>query len=158
MSNETSIAAIASAYEKATADFLRVVGALEESDLDKNDGEGWTPRQVVHHLADSEAQSYARLRRLVAEPGSTIQGYDESKWAESAILGYKELPIELSLNVFKAVRASSLMIIRRLTPEQLNNSGEHTESGHYTIQSWVKSYTNHPVDHGQQITKAISQP
>jgi hypothetical protein len=157
MNTETSIAAIASAYEKATADFLRIVAGLEESDLDKNDGEGWTPRQVVHHLADSEAQSYARLRRLVAEPGTIIQGYDEGKWAESETLGYKELPIELSLAVFRAVRASSLMILRRLTPDQLNNTGEHTESGTITIHTWINSYTNHPVDHGQQITKAISQ-
>jgi hypothetical protein len=152
-----TIAAFAADYEKATSDFLRIAEALQESDLDKSDGEGWTPRQVVHHLADSEAQSYARLRRLVAEPGSTIQGYDEGKWAESATLGYRDLPIELSLNVFRAVRASSLMILRRLTPEQLKNSGTHTESGEYSIESWVKSYTNHPTDHAQQIIKALNK-
>ena len=152
-----SIAALAADYEKATNDFLRIVDALEESDLDKNDGEGWTPRQVVHHLADSEAQSYARLRRLVAEPGSTIQGYDEGLWAESATLGYRELPIELSLNVFRAVRAASLMILRRLTPEQLKNAGVHTESGPYSVESWVKSYTNHPTDHAQQILRATGK-
>jgi hypothetical protein len=34
----------------------------------------WSARQCIHHMADSEAQSYARLRRLVAEPeGSIIQ-------------------------------------------------------------------------------------
>lgn len=36
-------------------------------------------RQVIHHVADSATQSYARLRRLLAEPlGSIIQGDDES--------------------------------------------------------------------------------
>ncbi len=152
-----SIAALAANYEKATNDFFRIVESLEESDLDKSDGEGWTPRQVVHHLADSEAQSYARLRRLVAEPGSDIQGYDEGKWAESPTLGYRDLPIEISLNVLRAVRASSLMILRRLTPEQLQNSGNHTESGPFSIEKWVASYTNHPVDHAQQILKAIGK-
>ena len=152
-----TIAAFAADYEKATNDFLRIVEALQEGDLDKSDGEGWTPRQVVHHLADSEAQSYARLRRLVAEPGSMIQGYDEGKWAESATLGYRDLPIEISLNVFRAVRASSLMILRRLTLEQLKNSGTHTESGEYSVESWVKSYTNHPTDHAQQIIKALNK-
>ena len=152
-----TIAALAANYEKATNDLLRIIDSLEESDLDKSDGEGWTPRQVIHHLADSEAQSYARLRRLVAEPGSTIQGYDEGKWAENSVLGYKELPVELSINVFRSVRAASLMILRRLSEEQLQNSGTHTESGPYSIQSWVNSYTNHPTDHGQQITKAIGR-
>jgi hypothetical protein len=152
-----TIAALAANYEKATNDFLRIVDSLDDSDLDKNDGEGWTPRQVIHHLADSEAQSYARLRRLVAEPGSTIQGYDEGKWAENAVLGYRELPVELSINVFRSVRAASLMILRRLSEEQLNNSGTHTESGPYSIQNWVNSYTNHPTDHAQQITKALGK-
>ena len=152
-----TIAALAANYEKATNDFFRLIESLEESDLDKNDGEGWTPRQVIHHLADSEAQSYARLRRLVAEPGTTIQGYDEGKWAENAVLGYRELPVEISINVLRSVRAASLMILRRLSEEQLQNSGTHTESGEYTIQKWVDSYTNHPVDHGQQITKALNK-
>jgi hypothetical protein len=152
-----TIAALAANYEKATNDFFRLIDGLEESDLDKNDGEGWTPRQVIHHLADSEAQSYARLRRLVAEPGTTIQGYDEGKWAENPILGYQELPVEISINVLRSVRAASLMILRRLSEEQLQNSGTHTESGEYTIQKWVDSYTNHPVDHGQQITKALGR-
>ena len=152
-----TIASIASEYENATNEFLKIVAGLQEGDLDKSDGEGWTPRQVVHHLADSEAQSYARLRRLVAEPGSVIQGYDEGAWAESATLGYKELPIEISLNVFRAVRAGSLMILRRLTPEQLENFGEHTESGRFTIEKWIKGYTNHPTDHAQQILKALGK-
>ena len=152
-----TIAALAANYEKATNDFFRLIDGLEESDLDKNDGEGWTPRQVIHHLADSEAQSYARLRRLVAEPGTTIQGYDEGKWAENPVLGYQELPVEISINVLRSVRAASLMILRRLSEEQLQNSGTHTESGEYSIQKWVDSYTNHPVDHGQQITKALGR-
>lgn len=152
-----TIAALAANYEKATNDFFRLIEGLQDGDLDKNDGEGWTPRQVIHHLADSEAQSYARLRRLVAEPGTTIQGYDEGKWAENPVLGYRELPVEISINVLRSVRAASLMILRRLSEDQLMNSGTHTESGEYTIQKWVDSYTNHPVDHGQQITKALGR-
>jgi hypothetical protein len=152
-----TIAALAAAYEAATNEFFRIIDGIKESDLDKNDGEGWTPRQVVHHLADSEAQSYARLRRLVAEPGSVIQGYDEGKWAESATLGYRELPIQISLDVLRAVRASSLLILSRLTEDQLQNSGEHSESGTFTIERWVKAYTNHPTDHAQQVLKAMGK-
>jgi len=66
---------------------------------------------VIHHVADSEAQSYARLRRLIAEPGIQIQGYDESAWGENETLGYKDLPTALSFDVFRGVRASSLEII-----------------------------------------------
>jgi len=150
MSN-SEIAQLASEYEAATNYFLDAVKKLNSADLDKPKSDGWNARQVIHHLADSESQSCARLRRLIAEPGSMIQGYDENKWAESTTLGYKELPIESSLALFKASRASSLEIIKRLSTEQLSNAGVHSESGPYDVRKWLKTYTNHPKDHAAQL-------
>ena len=138
-------------YAQATAEFLNVANELTESQLDASHSGGWSARQVIHHVADSEAQSYARLRRLIAEPGTQIQGYDEASWGENETLGYKDLPIAHSLEVFKAVRASSLEIIKRLTPAQLDNSGTHSESGEYTIKTWLETYINHPLEHAAQI-------
>ena len=143
--------AFASQYENATREFLNTVQELSDADLDVSNSGAWTARQVIHHVADSEAQSYARLRRLIAEPGTQIQGYDEGGWGENETLGYKDLPIEPSLAVFKAVRASSLEIIKRLSEPQLENSGIHTESGEYTIKTWLETYINHPLEHAAQI-------
>ena len=108
------------AYEAATRAFEAQVAALDRSALDLKHPEGWSPRQVIHHLADSEAQSYARLRRLVAEPlGSIIQGYDEGLWAAHPALGYERDPIETPLAVFAAVRAGSLAVLRHLDDSDL---------------------------------------
>jgi hypothetical protein len=142
---------IATEYEEATNIFLKAFEQLSPADLDKPKKDGWNPRQVIHHLADSESQSCARLKRLIAEPGSVIQGYDENKWADALTLGYKELPIENSLALFKASRAVSVEIIKRLTVEQLSNAGIHTESGAYDVRKWLKSYINHPKDHAKQL-------
>jgi hypothetical protein len=106
-------------------------------------------------MADSEAQSYARLRRLIAEPGTQIQSYDESGWGENETLGYKDLPIAQSLEVFKAVRASSLVVIKRLKVNQLDNSGIHTEKGEYTLKKWLETYSKHPLDHAAQIQAGL---
>ena len=94
--------AAAQRYEEATAQFLEVVSQLSDSQLDASSDGSWSARQVIHHVADSEAQSYARLRRLIAEPGTQIQGYDEAGWGENETLGYKDLPIAQSLEVFRA--------------------------------------------------------
>ena len=142
---------LAAEYEPATNVFLEAFKKVNLADLDKPKKDGWNARQVIHHLADSESQSCARLKRLVAEPGSTIQGYDENKWADALTLGYKELPIENSLALFKASRAVSVEIIKRLTIEQLSNAGIHTESGAYDVRKWLKSYINHPKDHAKQL-------
>ena len=142
---------VAKDYEAATNKFLDAVASFPKSDLDKAKKDGWNARQIIHHLADSESQSCARLRRLIAEPGTTIQGYDENKWATSAVLGYTELPIESSLALFKASREASLTIIKRLTPELLSNSGIHTESGEYSVKKWIDGYTRHPQEHAEQL-------
>lgn len=141
----------ADSYAQATTEFLSVANQLSQGELDASNGGGWTARQVIHHVADSEAQSYARLRRLIAEPGTQIQGYDEAGWGENETLGYKDQPITHSLEVFRAVRGSSLELIKRLKPEQLNNSGIHSESGEYTIKKWLETYINHPLEHAAQI-------
>jgi hypothetical protein len=143
--------AAAQRYEEATAHFLEIVSQLSDSQLDASSNGSWSARQIIHHVADSEAQSYARLRRLIAEPGTQIQGYDEAGWGENETLGYKDLPIAQSLDVFRAVRASSLEIIKRVKPDQLNNSGTHSESGEYTLKTWLETYISHPLEHAAQI-------
>ena len=146
---------LAEKYKKATQDFLNLVTQISPNQLDKADKEGWTPRQVIHHLADSEAQSYSRLRRLIAEPGSLIQGYDENKWAESSKLGYKSEDVQSSLEVFKAVRQASYELIKRLSEKDLEIEGTHSESGAYSVGKWIKTYTNHPLDHANQIREQL---
>ena len=143
------------AYESATQYFLNLARGVTPELLDVHHENGWSARQIIHHMSDSEAQSYARLRRLVAEPeGSVIQGYDEGAWAECEKLGYKDAPVENSIAVFAAVRAGSLDVIKRLEESDLAKSGEHTESGKFTIEKWLTGYTNHPKDHGDQLIRA----
>jgi hypothetical protein len=149
------ISNFASDYEASTRQFLELVQTLTEADLDRSDAEGWTPRQVIHHLADSEAQSYARLRRLIAEPGTTIQGYDEGKWAANSTLGYSEADVTAAIAVFTAVRNASYQLILRLSEAELENSGTHSESGEYSVRTWLDTYTNHPKDHAQQIREQL---
>ena len=142
-------------YAQATAEFLSVANQLSDAELDVAIPGSWSARQIIHHVADSEAQSYARLRRLISEPGTQIQGYDEAGWGENQTLGYKILPIAQSLDVFKAVRASSLEVIKRLNPEQLDNSCTHSESGEYTVMTWLETYISHPLEHATQIKSGL---
>ena len=57
--------------------FHQVASAVEgasEADLDRHGPTGWSARQVVHHLADSETMAATRVRRLVADDDPVIQG------------------------------------------------------------------------------------
>jgi len=144
-------------YEESTAEFLREVDRVTDENIDRHVAGGWSARQIIHHVADSEAQSYARLRRLLAEPlGSIIQGYDEAAWAECELLGYRELPVQNSLMVFTAVRNASLDLVKRLAPGDLERYGEHTEAGRYSVATWLEAYTRHPREHAAQLVEALT--
>jgi DinB superfamily len=145
----------AAAYESSTQFFLNLARGVTPELLDVHHENGWSARQIIHHVADSEAQSYVRIRRLVAEPeGSVIQGYDEGVWAECEKLGYKDAPVENSIAVYAAVRAGSLDVLKRLEESDLLKFGEHSESGKFTIEKWLINYTKHPLDHGDQLIRA----
>ena len=154
-SRSADLAERIAAYRAATEQFLAVASALSGADLDRQPDEpdGWTPRMVIHHVADSETNSYVRLRRLLAEPdGTTIQGYDEAQWAR--VLHY-DRPVVQSLAVFGAVRDSSAELLDLITPDDLARFGVHSESGPYSLADWLDTYVAHARDHAEQIRAAL---
>src|SRR5438552_269334 len=116
-----------------------VAAALDgvtEAELDAEAaGGGWTPREVVHHLADSEMTSAIRLRRLLAEDEPIIVGYDEAEFTRR--LFYGDRPIQAALDAFRASRQTTAEILERLTDDQWTRSGTHTESGPYGVETWL---------------------
>ena len=54
------------------------VSGLSDIQLDTPYREdGWTLRQVVHHIADSHANAYIRFKLALTEDWPTIKPYDE---------------------------------------------------------------------------------
>ena len=148
------------ANERATLiaqyrDGYRAVSAalegIEPDALDKSAEGGWTPRQIVHHLADSEMMSAIRIRRLLAEPDRIVFGYDEKAFAER-LTG--DRPIEPSLQAMRWARETCAQIMDRMTDDDWRIVGTHTESGRYSTEDWLKIYASHPHDHAAQIERA----
>ncbi|MBI5947841.1 MAG: DinB family protein [Chloroflexi bacterium] len=132
-----------------------VVAALDgvtAGELDAPAPDGWTARQIVHHLADSEMTSAIRLRRLIAEENPRIDGYDEEEFARR--LFYDSRPIEPSLDTLRAARATTAAIVERLSEEQWRRAGTHSESGAYSVETWLEIYAAHGHDHAAQIRRA----
>jgi hypothetical protein len=139
-------------YEAGPDAVVDAVAGLSDEDLDRRPAPGeWTAREVVHHLADAEARSTIRLRKLLAEDHPTIHGYDEGLYARTL---HYDRPIGASLAVLRAVRASNAELLARLTDADFGRSGTHTESGPYDVDTWLELYAAHCEDHAEQITKA----
>jgi hypothetical protein len=113
---------------------------------------GWTAREVVHHLADSESKSMSRLRQILVGAEPEIQAYDQDAWAST--LPY-DLPIEPALAVFTAVRSYSVATLATLTEEDWSKAAHHPEHDRpYSVEAWLQLYADHGHEHAEQIRAA----
>ena len=135
--------------------YQAVTAALEgitDSELEAREAPGeWSPREIVHHLADSEMTAAIRLRLLIAQDAPTLLGYDQEAFVSRL---FPERPIEPSLTAFAAARAATAPILRRLNEEQWQRAGTHGESGPYAVEDWLGIYGVHAHDHADQIRRA----
>lgn len=115
----------------------------------------WSVHEIVVHIADSEANSYVRCRRLVAEPGSPVLGYDEVKWAVD--LHYHQQSPEDALELFRWLRQKTYLLIRDLPETVWAHTVEHSEVGRMTMEDWLQTYTQHIPDHIRQMQSNYAQ-
>lgn len=139
-------------YKDGYRVITEALDGISSAEMDAREAPGeWSPREVIHHLADSEMNSAMRLRRLIAEEQPEIRGYDQDLYALQL---YYDRPIDPSLAVFNAVRQSTADILERLTEDQWARYGSHSEHGAYSVLDWLQIYAAHAHDHAEQITRA----
>jgi len=140
-------------YRSGHAVIAESLAGIDEAGLDARPADGgWTPREVVHHIADSEMTSAIRLRRLIAEENPIIVGYDGDIFAER--LHYADRPIEPALEAIAGARSTTAEILDRLTEAEWARTGTHTEAGSYGVERWLEIYALHCDEHADQIRRA----
>ncbi len=106
---------------------------------------GWTVRQLVHHLADSHLNAYARTRLALTEDWPTIKPYNEALWAE--LSDARQSPIELSLELLESLHARWVMLLASLDESDWKRGYVHPESGRQTVEQVLATYDWHSRHH-----------
>jgi len=112
--------------------------------------DGWTVRQVVHHLADSHINSYVRFRLVLTEDSPTVKTYDEGLWAE--LIDAKSAPIEPSLTLLDSLHQRWVMLLRSLSVGQCARTFIHPEIGAVDLDKYIALYAWHGRHHVAHIT------
>lgn len=136
------------AYEQLTAALGRYPRDMWSY---KSPLEDWTIHEIVVHITDSEANSFIRCRRFIAEPGETVMSYDESRWA--SVLGYAGQSTEDALQLFRWLRGNTYKLIRSLPDETWSNTAYHPENGTMTLDDWLHVYERHVPEHIEQMDR-----
>jgi hypothetical protein len=117
--------------------------------------ERWSIREIMIHLADSEANGYTRCRKILAESGSEIMVYNQDKWANE--LKYKNQDIDLALELFADLRIVTYLLLKSLPEEKWNNYIIHPEKGKITLDQWLEIYSNHVDVHINQMNRNLAE-
>lgn len=128
------------------------VAGLDERQLDTPyRPEGWTVRQVVHHVADSHMNGFIRLKLALSEPTPTIKPYDENAWSS---LPDMRLPIGVSLQLLQALHTRWVAVYQGMTGDQFSRSFLHPEHGmEMTLDYHLQNYAWHSHHHLAHITE-----
>ena len=115
----------------------------------------WSIHEHIIHITDSEANSYIRVRRLIAEPGRTLMDYDENQWATA--LDYHEQDIDDTINLFKWLRSKTYTLIKTLPESAWSNSAYHPENGNMTLDDWLDTYESHVREHVEFMQQNLAE-
>lgn len=117
---------------------------------------GWTIRQVVHHLADSHMNSYIRFKWTLTEEEPTIKTYNEQTWAE--LNEAKSTIIEPSLLLLTALHLKWTSLLNDLTKEDMMRSFIHPDNGRkIKLYENIALYAWHSTHHLAHITNLVDR-
>ncbi len=139
-------ASVIDQYEACGATLRRAVAGLTPEQLTAQPGPGkWSILEVVVHLADSDAISIDRMKRMLTEDNPTLLYADETAYVDR--LHTHDQSLEDALALFEIGRRQFARVLRRLPPEAFERHGTHNRRGRVTVGDMVRDYVKHVDDH-----------
>ncbi len=110
--------------------------------------DAWTPRQIIHHLADSHTSGYFRMKLVFTEDLPVLKSYQQERWAK---LSDVSMSLESSLLILRGLHARWAVFLRSIPSNAWSRKGTHTEHGEMTLDDLLVDYANHGEVHLSKI-------
>ena len=138
--------------EQAPANLRAALKGLSDQQLDAPyRPEGWTLRQVAHHVPDSHLNAYVRFKLALTEDAPTIKPYAEDRWAQ---LGDTQTtPVEVSLTLLDSLHTRWVRLLRSLKAEDWRRTFRHPQLGEVSLEKNLVLYAWHGRHHVAHITR-----
>ncbi len=128
LATEADFAARIARLRAMPARLRTVVSQLPAERLDQPIRErAWTPRQIIHHLADGNTVMANRVRLIVTEDTPTVKTFDENLWVELA--DARTAPVEESLSILDGIHLRLARRRESLPIADLERPMRHPEQG-----------------------------
>jgi hypothetical protein len=144
--------AMIDAIARTPADIRAAIRGLSDPQLDTPyRPEGWTVRQVVHHVPDSHMNAFIRFKLALTENVPMIKPYDEAAWAK--LPDAHDTPIETSLALVTALHERWVVLLRAMNPSDFLRTLNHPEwDAPLSLDAILALYAWHGPHHVAHIT------
>lgn len=115
--------------------------------------EGWTIRQVVHHLADAHMTGYLRCKLAVTLNEPNVPPFEAEPWAQLPD-ARKGAGIQPSLVLLWALHRRWVRFLRPLPEENFRRKYLDPERGAISLETALEYYAWHGRHHLAQIVRA----
>jgi uncharacterized damage-inducible protein DinB len=137
--------------EQAPAQLRQALAGLTEKQIDTPyRPDGWTVRQVVHHLADGCTNIYIRFRLGLTEDEPTVKPFAQERWA--TLEDARSAPAQLSLSLLESLHQRFVLLLRSLRAEDFARTFRHPEIGLVTLDKCLGMAAWHGRHHIAHIT------
>ena len=143
--------------EDLPAALVNLLRNVDPADLNKKYREGsWTVREIIHHLADSHMQGFARFKLALTEDNPIIKPYEQDGWALLPDVGRVEM--EPSINILKGLHQRWTVLLRTMKTPQWQRTFHHPEWNHnFTLEQSLAQYAWHSQHHLAHIRTALEK-
>ena len=111
---------------------------------------GWTLAQVVHHLTESDVNSYPRLKYALTMDVPDVMVAEQELWAE--LPDAQSPSIASSLALFEAIRNRWADAFESLDSSSFERQWRHARYGVLTVDGLLQQYAWHAQHHIAQIS------
>ena len=135
---------------QAPANLRAALEGLSDQQLDTPyRPDGWTVRQVAHHVPDSHMNAFVRFKLALTEDEPTIKTYEESLWAH---LADAKLPVEPSLALLENLHTRWVALLKSLDEPEWKRRFVHPALGPMSLEQTLALYAWHGRHHVAHVT------
>lgn len=133
-------------YEQAPDKLRAAVAGLTHDEITARPGPGkWSILEVVVHIADSDAISIDRMKRILTEDNPPLLYADETAYVDR--LFTHDQSLEDALVLLEVGRRQWARVLRKLPDEAFTRTGRHNRRGTVSLGQLVGDYINHIDEH-----------
>ncbi len=138
------------AIRRLPSELQASIQGLSEEQLNTpyRDG-GWTPRQIVHHIADSHMNAFVRMKLILTEDNPKLKTYDQDLWAKMNDYTHDIAP---SIAIVAGLQERMANLLEDANEADLSKTADHPDNGLMSLQQLLDLYAVHGKRHVEQIT------